>query len=210
VLHVVATVVALRRPRMTQRVTDVVTGPVQRALSRSLPSRQHYCREDVSAFHRVNGLPPAGDDYAALAREGFGGYRLTLGRLVRHPQDLSLDALRNLGMHSQIVNHNCIQGWNAIAEWSGVPFAAVMNLVQPLAQVRYAVFHAMDDKGQTDPEPGHHGHVYEAVPVHLLWQEQAILALKMNGSPPACGWRTSSASRWSSGSRRSRSSRASR
>jgi DMSO/TMAO reductase YedYZ molybdopterin-dependent catalytic subunit len=63
-----------------------------------------------------------------------------VGGLVAHPVSLSLAELRELGQQSQIVSHNCIQGWTAVAEWVGVPMSAVIDLVRPRAQGRHVVF----------------------------------------------------------------------
>jgi DMSO/TMAO reductase YedYZ molybdopterin-dependent catalytic subunit/thiosulfate reductase cytochrome b subunit len=181
--QVVATVVSLRSPRTTERFTAAFAGPLQRGLSRLLPSRQRYRRSDISPYHRVNGYPPTGEEYERAARQGFADYRLAVGGLVARPTAFSLDELRALGTRSQIVNHNCIQGWNAIAEWAGVPVARLLDAVRPLPQARYAVFYAMDDKGLTDGRDGRYGYYYEAVALHLLRHEQSLLALEMNGGP---------------------------
>lgn len=181
--QVVLTVVSLRFPRFTERVTGGIAGPLQRALSRLLPSRQSYRHSDISPYHRVNGYPPTDEEYREAARTAFADYRLAVGGLVERPVSFSLADLRGLGTTSQIVNHNCIQGWNAIAEWGGVPVARLLEVVRPLPQVRYAVFYAMDDKGLTDGGEGRHGYYYEAVELRLLRHEQSLLALEMNGGP---------------------------
>jgi DMSO/TMAO reductase YedYZ molybdopterin-dependent catalytic subunit len=183
VLQVAATVLSLRYPRGTERVAGAVSGPLQRVLSRALPSRQHYQRRDISPYHRVNGYPPTSEEYRRMARDGFVDYRLTVGGLVARPVSLTLDELRALGTTTQIVNHNCIQGWNSIAEWSGVPISRLLALVKPLPQARYAVFYAMDDKGLTDGREGRYGFFYSAVALHLARHEQSLLALDMNGGP---------------------------
>jgi sulfoxide reductase catalytic subunit YedY len=182
-VQVLATLVSLRSPRAAERITGALAGPLQRGLSRLLPSRQRYARGDISPYHRVNGYPPTDEQYERAARDGFAGYRLAVGGLVERPAALSLDELRALGTTSQVVNHNCIQGWNAIAEWAGVPVARLLDAVRPLPNARYAVFYAMDDKGLTDGREGRYGHYYEAVPLPLLRHEQALLALDMNGGP---------------------------
>ncbi|MDN5747497.1 MAG: molybdopterin-dependent oxidoreductase [Pseudonocardia sp.] len=183
VLQVVFTVVSLRNPRLTERVTGAVSGPLQRVLSRALPSRQRYRREDISPYHRVNGYPPTSTEYREMARDGFADYRLAVGGLVERPTALSLPELRALGTQTQIVNHNCIQGWNAVAEWSGVPLARLLDRVRPLPGARYVVFYALDDKGLTDGRGGRYGFYYQATALHLARQPQSLLALDMNGGP---------------------------
>jgi DMSO/TMAO reductase YedYZ molybdopterin-dependent catalytic subunit len=77
---------------------------------------------------------------------GFADYRLLIGGLVTRPVSLSLEQLRALGQQTQIVKHNCIQGWNAIAEWAGVPMNTIIDLVGPMPEAQHVVFYARDDK----------------------------------------------------------------
>lgn len=78
--------------------------------------------------------------------------------------------------------HNCIQGWTNVAEWGGVPLAAVVARARPRPEARQLVFHAFDDKGQTEGE-GRFGYFYGTLPLELATRPQTILALEMNGQP---------------------------
>lgn len=182
VFHVVVTWFSLRYRRRTQRMLGLVVNPFERVLSRAFRSHQRYRRKDVSPYFRVNGYPPVGEDYARLAATGFHDFRLQIGGLVTHPVSLSLAELRELGQQSQITKHNCIQGWTAIAEWSGVPLATVVALVKPHPSVKHVVFYALDDKGLTEGE-GRYGFFYGSIPLHVATNTQSILALEMNGAP---------------------------
>jgi DMSO/TMAO reductase YedYZ molybdopterin-dependent catalytic subunit len=162
----------------------VFVDPLERLLVRHLDSRQRYQPRDVSPFFRVNGHPPVGDDYRRLADRGFHDYRLAVGGLVARPLVLSLDELRALGATTQTTMHNCIQGWTAVAEWAGVPLAALLERCGPLPQARYLVFHAFDDKAETEGEP-FSGCYYGTLPIDLARHPQTILALEMNGKPLA-------------------------
>jgi DMSO/TMAO reductase YedYZ molybdopterin-dependent catalytic subunit len=126
--------------------------------------------------------PTSVAEYEQMAVDGFADYRLAVGGLVEHPVSLSLAELRELGQQSQIVKHNCIQGWTAVAQWTGVPLRAVIDLVRPSAQARYVVFYAMDDKGLTEGE-GRYRFFYGSIPLFLATNPQTILALEMNGAP---------------------------
>lgn len=173
---------SLRYRRRTQRLLGFMVDPFERVISRLFTSRQRFTRKDISPYHRVNGYPPAGEQYEALAANGFRDYRLSVGGLVEHPVNLSLAELRGLGDQHQVTKHNCIQGWTAIAEWAGVPLARVIEEVRPEPSARYVVFYAMDDKGLTEGE-GRYGFFYGTIPVHLAENPQTILALDMNGAP---------------------------
>lgn len=180
--HVIVTWFSLRYRRRTQRLLGAVVDPFERVVSRSFRSRQRFTRRDISPYHRVNGYPPTGAEYEQLAADGFTGYRLAVAGLVTRPVTLSLADLRALDGQEQIVKHNCIQGWTAVAEWGGVPLGALMDLVEPTPEAKYVVFYAMDDKGLTEGE-GRYGFFYESMELHLARNPQTILALDMNGAP---------------------------
>jgi DMSO/TMAO reductase YedYZ molybdopterin-dependent catalytic subunit/thiosulfate reductase cytochrome b subunit len=181
--QVVVTAYSLRRKRRTQHLLGTIVDPLERALSRGARSRQHRRRAEISPYFRVNGYPPAGPDYDALVAEGFAGYRLAVGGLVERPVSLSLPELTALGVQSQTTEHNCIQGWTGVAEWSGVPLARLVQLVKPLPAARFMVFYAMDDKGLTDEHPDRYGHFYGSLAIGLADDPQTILAVGMNGVP---------------------------
>lgn len=179
---VVVTVLSLRHPRGTQRLLGHIVNPFERVISRTFTSRQHYSWSDISPYHRVNGYPPPDDSYAHLAAGDFTSYRLEVGGLVEHPVSLSLAELRKLGAQSQIVKHNCIQGWSAIAQWAGVPVAALIEHVRPLPEAKHVAFYAFDDKAITEGE-GRSGYFYGTIPMYLAAHPQTILAMEMNGEP---------------------------
>ncbi len=182
VFHVVITWFSLRYRRRTQRLLGLMVNPFEGVISRSLTSREHYSRNDISPFFRVNGYPPVGSDYEHLAAGGFDDYRLVVGGLVEQPVSLSLPQLRALGTSEQVTKHNCIQGWTAIAEWGGVPLARIVELVRPDPKAKYVVFYAFDDKGVTEGE-GRYGFFYGSIPLYLADNPQTILALDMNDAP---------------------------
>lgn len=186
--HVVVTWFSLRYRRRTQQLLGITVDPFERAISRSFSSRQRYRPKDISPYFRVNGYPPASDNYETLLANGFRDYRLSVGGLVHRPLTASLQDLRELGERSQITKHNCIQGWTAVAQWSGVPLSRVLDAAGPHPEAKYVVFHAFDDKGITQGE-GFDGYFYETIPLSLAMDPQAILALDMNGEPlpPAHG-----------------------
>ena len=181
--HVVATVYSLRYPRLVQRRTQAVTERLRRALFGHAISTQHYSPGDISPYFRVNGRPPNDDSYAAMAREEFGSYVLEVGGLVEHPLRLSLKELRAMPKQTQLTKHCCIQGWSAVAEWSGIPLTQIIELCRPLASARFAVFYAFDDKSTSEPHPAGPGLFYGTLDMELARHPQTILAYEMNGQP---------------------------
>lgn len=181
--HVVATVYSLRYPRLVQRRTQAVTERLRRALFGHAMSEQHYSAADVSPCFRVNGRPPGDAPYAEMAREEFRGYVLEVGGLVEQPLRLSLQELRAMPKQTQVTKHCCIQGWSAIAEWSGIPLSHIIGLCRPLASARFAVFYAFDDKSTSEPHPAGPGLFYGTLEMELARHPQTILAYEMNGLP---------------------------
>ena len=181
-VNVAATKVSLNHPRRVQRALGRVVDPFERLISRSFTSRQHYSKRDISPYFRVNGYPPPDAEYEELAAGAFVHYRLDVGGLVEEPISLTLAELRAMPHTSQITKHNCIQGWTNIAEWGGVPLAAIIERCRPTAGARYLVFYAFDDKTITENE-GRHGYFYGTIPLDLALRPQTILALDMNGQP---------------------------
>lgn len=183
IVHVWATRASHASPRSLQQLLDRVIDPVKLALFHHLTSRQHYLPSQRSAAPRVNGRPPADASYQALARNRFADWRLEVRGLVEQPRALTLADLHALERQTQTTKHNCIQGWSYIAEWTGVPLRAVLEGCRPLAQARYVVLYAMDNKSESEPEPEGPGRFYETVDLELANHPQTIIALEMNGEP---------------------------
>jgi methionine sulfoxide reductase catalytic subunit len=182
-IHVAATRQSLRHPREVQRATQALTDPLRRALFGHAISVQEYARGDVSAYFRVNGRPPAEAAYTAMAAGNFANYRLDIGGLVGSPLDVTLKELRTWPQRTQITKHHCIEGWSAVAEWTGVPMAEVMHRCRPLADARYAVLYAFDDQATSEPDPAGSGFFYGTINLTLAAHPQTILAYDMNGRP---------------------------
>lgn len=95
-------------------------------------------------FPAINTIDPKDDEYQRLRRAGFMDWRLPVTGLVARPLSLSLDELQRLPARTQITQHNCEQGWSAIAEWTGVRLAHVLDMAGALPHARYVVFHCTD------------------------------------------------------------------
>jgi len=70
-------------------------------------------------------------------------WRLEVGGLVRTPLSLSIAGIMELGRLTYTVKHHCVEGWSAIATWSGTSLRAVAEVagVQPAAAyVRFDSF----------------------------------------------------------------------
>jgi DMSO/TMAO reductase YedYZ molybdopterin-dependent catalytic subunit len=67
-----------------------------------------------------------------------------VGGLVRKPVRLTLPMLQALPSVTYTVKHHCVEGWTAIATWTGVPVSTVLAMVEPLPTARYLRFDTFD------------------------------------------------------------------
>jgi DMSO/TMAO reductase YedYZ molybdopterin-dependent catalytic subunit len=144
---------------------------------------QEFGEDDIDYEFRSNGTEmPDSALYRQLAANAFRGWSLQVGGLVQAPLDLNLDRLRALPARTQITRHDCVEGWSAIAKWTGVPLARVLALAQPLPAARYVVFHCadpMDGSDQTAPGSTY----YESIDLEEARHPQTILAYALNDEP---------------------------
>jgi DMSO/TMAO reductase YedYZ molybdopterin-dependent catalytic subunit len=85
-------------------------------------------------------------------------WRLKVDGLVRQPQSLSLEDLQRLPHVTYTVKHHCVEGWSAIATWSGVPVSAIAERcgMQPTARfVDFVSFDAGYSNGWDLPSAMH-------------------------------------------------------
>lgn len=161
----------------TQSVLGVGEGLTYRA-QRLLTDRGALAREfaaaDMSPEFRTNGnTMPGSADYQAHLAQNFAQWRLSVDGLVRRPLALSLAQIRALPARTQITRHDCVEGWSAIGQWTGLPLKMLMDAAMPLAAARYAVFHCADDFDGTP--------YYESIDLVDAYHPQTILAWAMNG-----------------------------
>jgi len=72
------------------------------------------------------------------------GWSLAVSGLVRQPQRLTLAMLQALPRVTYTVKHHCVEGWTAIATWTGVPLSAVIAMAEPQPEARYLRFDSFD------------------------------------------------------------------
>lgn len=164
------------------RVRRVLSGAewVNQRLQRALAGRSALAREftmaDLSPAFRANGSTrPSDPAYFLHAMNRFADWRLEVGGLVRSPMRFSLAELRLLPSRTQITRHDCVEGWSCIGKWTGARLSAVLDLVQPLPEARYVVFHCADTLGGAK--------YYESIDFFDAYHEQTILAYEMNDAP---------------------------
>lgn len=126
-------------------IGEAITFASHRLLLPKHSLAREFGPESISRnFPAINTINPEDETYQRLLRAGFVDWRLPVTGLVERPAALSLADLRHLPGRTQITQHNCEQGWSAIAEWTGVQLARVLALVRIRPQARYVVFRCAD------------------------------------------------------------------
>lgn len=73
-----------------------------------------------------------------------GVWRLEVGGAVRNPVSLTLDELMRLRSVTQKVDHFCVEGWTARAEWTGVRVSELARLVGVQPDAGFVDFRSFD------------------------------------------------------------------
>jgi len=71
-------------------------------------------------------------------------WSLEVGGLVRKPMRLTLEMIQALPSVTYTVKHHCVEGWSAIATWTGAPLATIVHMVEPKAEAKYLRFDTFD------------------------------------------------------------------
>jgi DMSO/TMAO reductase YedYZ molybdopterin-dependent catalytic subunit len=90
---------------------------------------------------------------------------------------LSLAELRALPARTQITRHDCVEGWSAIGQWTGVPLGSVLAQAQLAPEVRFIVLFCADELERGD------GGYYESIDLMDAFHPQTLLAYELNGRP---------------------------
>lgn len=166
------------------------TGPAQslfgevegwhRTAHRSLAARQalapEYAPNERSPDIRGNGsLTVDTEDYRAQLANGFADWRLEVRGLVETPLNLSLAELKALPQRTQITRHDCVEGWSAIAEWTGPQLSRLLDMAKVREEANFLVFRCADTLNGRD--------YYESVDMVDAYHPQTIVAHALNGEP---------------------------
>lgn len=135
---------------------------------------REFAPSEMSPTFRTNGnTRPASAEWQRHAETGFADWRLEVGGLVEAPQRLGLAELKAMPARTQITRHDCVEGWSAIGQWTGVPLGAVLAAARLKPSARYIVLYCADDfDGMA---------YYESIDLVDAFHPQTILAYGMNG-----------------------------
>jgi DMSO/TMAO reductase YedYZ molybdopterin-dependent catalytic subunit/thiosulfate reductase cytochrome b subunit len=170
-----ATPLTINHARAVQKTGEFMIGWLK-AIAEWWDPNNQYSEADISPHLWPNGTMPNSAEYDALARAGFGDYRLRVGGLVENPVVVSQAELKAMPKQEQITCHFCIQGWSGIAKWGGVPMRHILKIVRPKAAARYAVFYSFAEGAEG-------GRYYDVHTIDNMRHHLTILAYEMSGKP---------------------------
>ena len=166
--------------RSVLQSAEGLTMRAQRLISDRSTLAREFTAADLSPVFRANGTRlPAGEDYAAHRQADFADWRVTVDGLVARPLSLSMAQIRAMPQRTQITRHDCVEGWSAIGQWTGVPLKLLLDAAGIRSNARYLIFHCADRYSQAD--------YYESVDLIDAFHPQTILAWGLNGQPLPVG-----------------------
>lgn len=158
------------------RMGDDLTYMAQRGLLSQRALAMEYQKSDITSFPVTDIGDPAdpantkvySKEYRALQQNDYKDWALTIEGSVAKPGKYTMDALKKLGERTQITRHTCEEGWSAIAEWTGVPLAALLKDAGILPAACFVSFYGFDKYA-------------ESIDMLDALHPQTILAHTMNG-----------------------------
>ena len=149
---------------------------VHRTIQDRMALAKEFRPNERSPIFRSNGTNmPVGADYARHMAARFADWTLVIDGLVARPQLLAINQVRAMPARSQITRHDCVEGWSAIAKWTGVPVKLLLDRAGMRPEARYVVFHCAD---ANDGSP-----YYESFDLLDAYHPQTILAWNLNDQP---------------------------
>ena len=159
---------------------------LQRALMDRNALAPEFTAEQMSPVFRTNGNSnPGTPDYNRHVAENFANWRLRIDGMVARPLSLSVAEIRKLPARTQITRHDCVEGWSAIGQWTGVPLSVLLRAAGLQVGARYAVFHCADNL-EGEPSKGGEqspGQYYESIGLVDALHPQTLIAYNLNGRP---------------------------
>jgi DMSO/TMAO reductase YedYZ molybdopterin-dependent catalytic subunit len=149
-------------------VGETLTYASQRLLTGHSLARE-FPRSQISKIPFPNEVAAPTEAFKRLEAGGFANWRLSVDGLVDKPTAFSIDQLKSYPVHSQITQLACEEGWSYIAEWTGVPLAHLLELVQVQPQARYVVYFSIEPDW------------WESIDMADALHPQTFLAYALNG-----------------------------
>jgi DMSO/TMAO reductase YedYZ molybdopterin-dependent catalytic subunit len=96
-------------------------------------------------------------------------YTLTIDGLVDHPLTLSYSDLQAYPQISQLMDLNCVEGWDFTAKWTGPSLSAIFADAMVQSGAKIAIFYTTDDPNG-----------YTSLDLSYINDNNIIIALKDN------------------------------
>ncbi len=171
---------ALPAVRTALKSAEGLTMRSQRILAGRDALAPEFAAADLSPVFRSNGTyQPAGAAYEAHRLAGFADWRLSVGGLVQRPLSLSMAQIRSMPARTQITRHDCVEGWSAIGQWTGVPLNLLLDIAGLRSSARYLIFRCADRYGAMP--------YYESIDLIDAFHPQTIMAWGLNRAPLPVG-----------------------
>lgn len=161
----------------------------QRLVGRDGLARE-FAASDISPVFKMNGTRrPTNPEWQVLEAGGFADWRLKVGGLVNRELSLGLADIARLPQRTQITRHDCVEGWSAIGQWTGVPLATILKAAGLRDGARFIVFLCADDYGGEASKGGLQStsRYYESIDLVDAFHPQTILAHSLNNQPLDAG-----------------------
>jgi DMSO/TMAO reductase YedYZ molybdopterin-dependent catalytic subunit len=114
---------------------------VQAALFNPTKLAQEFSPNEITSPFPFNAYYPEKDVPIVDAMS----FSLEVSGLVREQDPWTLEQLNALPQVSQITRHVCIEGWSAIGQWGGVPFAHFLRIIGADLTAKYVGFRCADN-----------------------------------------------------------------
>lgn len=148
----------------------------QRAITDRNALAREFRPNERSPIFRANGTQnPDVPAYQAAAADNFANWQLVVDGLVAQPAAYGLNQLRAMPQRTQITRHDCVEGWSAIGQWTGVPLSLLLRLSGLSDRARFIVFHCADFYSGAP--------YYESVDLVDAFHPQTIIAHRLNDEP---------------------------
>jgi DMSO/TMAO reductase YedYZ molybdopterin-dependent catalytic subunit len=118
---------------LMERCNEKVEGVLYHASSTG-PSRKNLTPEAAFPVYKISRQIP-------IAPEGW---RLQVGGLVARPGSFSLDDLTSMTRIDRRIEHHCVEGWSAVADWHGVRLSDLAERVGADPRAGYVQFLSFD------------------------------------------------------------------
>lgn len=142
-----------------------------------------YSKDRLVPTYSKSQITPIKNNYnGATPGPGYiPGWKLTIDGLASG-LTLSLDIrqlLARFQLHDQITRLVCVEGWSAVAWWSGLKFDDLLRTFPPASQAKWArVDSSVNVDGDGNPDP-----YYMSLDLPTARHPQTLLATHLNGKP---------------------------